>query len=275
MRTKIRANFHTHTNLCDGRDTPEEMASFAKSLGFTALGFSGHMDQDIHMDFAEYKKEIKRMEKLYEGEMEVLCGVELDTLYDASLAEGADYYIGSTHFLEIPEPSLAAVDLSPEILRKACEEFFSGDYYALCRSYYDLEAKVYEKTHCTFVGHFDLVTRFNDEMHFVDEEDPRYYKPAMEVMEYLVSLGLPFEINAGAVNRGRKKEFYPGKRLLCHLKNLGGEILISSDAHQKELLNGGFEEAVETALACGFTHVLFPTKESGRLMMRHVALEEE
>ncbi|MBQ1491247.1 MAG: hypothetical protein IIZ39_04750, partial [Blautia sp.] len=254
------------------RDTPEEMASYAKSLGFTALGFSGHMDQEIHMDFAAYQKEIKRVEGLYEGEMEVLCGVELDTLYDASLVTGAEYIIGSTHYLDIPDPSISAVDVSGEMLQKACEEFFGGDYYALCRSYYELEAKVYEKTHCTFVGHFDLVTRFNDELHFVEEEDPRYYKPAMEVMEYLVSLGLPFEINAGAVNRGRKKEFYPGNRLLRHLKELGGEMIISSDAHQKELLNGGFEQAVEMAIACGFTHVLMPTKEGGRLTMRHVAL---
>ncbi len=273
MRRELKENFHTHTSLCDGRDTPQEVARYARSLGFTSLGFSGHMDQDIHMDFPAYLEEIERLKKIYEGEMEILCGVELDTLYDAKTAAGAQYVIGSTHFLPVPEGDLAAVDLSEEVICQACERFYGGDYYALCRSYYELEATVYEKTGCTFVGHFDLVTRFNDQMHFVNEEDPRYLGPALETLEYLNSLGLPFEINAGAVNRGRKKEFYPHHRLLSFLREKGGRILISSDAHQKELLNGAFGEAVELALSCGFTHTLVLRGEGKGTRWEELALD--
>ena len=81
--------------------------------------------------------------------------------------------------------------------------------------------------------------------------------PALEAMEYLVSKEIPFEINCGAVNRGRKAELYPNRFLLGNLRKMGGQILINSDAHQKELLNGGFDIAVRTAVECGFTHTLF------------------
>ena len=75
--------------------------------------------------------------------------------------------------------------------------------------------------------------------------------------------GLPFEINCGAVNLGRKKELYPRPELLRHLHELGGEILISADAHQKELLDGGFEEAMEVARWAGFTHTNLLVREAG------------
>ena len=39
----VRANYHTHTRWCDGRDTPRAMAEAAVSAGFTDLGFSSHV----------------------------------------------------------------------------------------------------------------------------------------------------------------------------------------------------------------------------------------
>ena len=159
-------------------------------------------------------------------------------------------------------------------VRTVAEEFFGGDYYKLSKSYYDLVSRVYDRLHCTFVGHFDLVTRFNDSMHFLDEEDPRYRMPALEAMEYLVKEGVPFEINCGALNRNRKKELYPNMFLLKNLREFGGEILINSDAHQKELLDGGFDVAVERALACGFTHINILTRRgTGKIHFEQLALD--
>ena len=44
-----------------------------------------------------------------------------------------------------------------------------------------------------------------------------------------VEQGVPFEINCGGVNRGRKAELYPRHELLHALHDFGGEILINSD----------------------------------------------
>ena len=270
----LLSNFHTHTVFCDGKDTPEDMVKQALALGFKGLGFSGHMDPDIHMDIRKYFTEIHRLQNKYRDRIEILCGVELDILYDPASARGADYLIGSTHFLDVPSEVPMSVDSSEEHMSKLCREYFGGDYYRLSRAYYDLEAQVYDRLHCSFVGHFDLVTRFNDSMHFLDEADPRYWKPALEAMEYLVSEGVPFEINCGAVNRNRKKEFYPNHFLLKKLREMGGEILINSDAHQKELLNSAFDLAVKEAVACGFTHVnVLKKNEHEEIYFHQIALD--
>ena len=271
---RLRANYHTHTVFCDGSNKAEEVVEQAIALGFTHLGFSGHMDPDIHMDFPRYKEEIQRLQKQYQGQLDIILGVELDNIYDPHCADDAEYKIGSTQFLYVETETPMSVDNTPEIMEALAKECYGGDYYALAKAYYQLEAKVYDRLHCDFVGHFDLVTRFNDQMHFLDEEDPRYLNPALEAMEYLVKEGVPFEINCGAVNRGRKKELYPNRRLLKALHDFGGEILLNSDAHQKELLDGAFETAVHTAVECGFTHTnLLIHDEQGRLIWHPLALD--
>ncbi len=251
----LKANFHTHTLLCDGKNTPEEMVQQALKLGFEQLGFSGHMDPDIHMDFDAYTAEIKRLQAEYQDRIDILLGVELDTLYDPSIAAKAEYVVGSTHFLDVPAEIPVSVDNSPEMMKMLADTYFEGDYYRLAKSYYETETSIAKRFPVTFIGHFDLVTRFNDDAHFLDESDPRYTVPALEAMEYLVKQGLPFEINCGAVNRGRKAELYPNRMLLKALHDFGGQIFINSDAHDAAHLNGGFEIAVQTAIECGFGEV--------------------
>ncbi len=270
----LRCNYHTHTVMCDGSDTPEDVVLEAIARGFGHLGFSGHMDPDIHMDWPAYVAEVRRLQSAYADRIDILLGVELDNVYDPACCPGAEYVIGSTHFLDVDSEAPLSVDSSVQDMRRLCHEFFADDYYALARAYYDLEARVYDRLRCTWVGHFDLVTRFNDEAHFLDETDPRYTAPALEAMEYLVGEGVPFEINCGAVNRGRKAELYPRRELLRALHDFGGQIFITADAHQKELLDGGFDVAVHTAIDCGFTHVNYLAHDArGKVEVRQVALD--
>lgn len=322
---KLKANYHTHTTFCDGSDAAEAVVQEALRKGFTRLGFSGHMDPGVSMDYAAYAQEICRLQAAYRDRIDILRGAELDNVYDPSCvaaaevhgsagvmspalrmnmalpdapgasagetfgapgvcsgeafgAPGAEYTIGSTHFVPVPGSSvwstpaafgthregsencdLIGVDGDIGLLHDQCRQYYGGDFYALSADYYRFEAMVAARLHPTFIGHFDLITRFNDLSradggHFLDETSERYLLPAWRAMEALVPYGLPFEINCGAVNRGRKKELYPRPELLRHLRALGGEILISADAHQKELLDGGFEEAMEVARWAGFTH---------------------
>ena len=306
---KLKANYHTHTTFCDGSDTAEAVVQEALRRGFTHLGFSGHMDPGVSMDYAAYAQEICRLQAAYRDQIDILRGAELDNVYDPSCvagaevrgsagampttlpmnmalpdapddyaAPGAEYTIGSTHFVPVPGSSvwsapaafgthregsenwdLIGVDGDIGMLHDQCRQYYGGDFYALSADYYRFEAMVAARLHPTFIGHFDLITRFNDLSradggHFLDETSERYLLPARRAMEGLVPYGLPFEINCGAVNRGRKKELYPRPELLRHLYALGGEIVISADAHQKELLDGGFEEAMVVARWSGFTH---------------------
>ena len=285
---KLKANYHTHTTFCDGSDTAEAVVQEALRRGFTHLGFSGHMDPGVSMDYDAYAQEICRLQAAYRDRIDILRGAELDNVYDPSCVAGAEYTIGSTHFVPVPGSAvwsapaafgthregsenwdLIGVDGDISLLHDQCRQYYGGDFYALSADYYRFEAMVAARLHPTFIGHFDLITRFNDLSradggHFLDETSERYLLPARRAMEALVPYGLPFEINCGAVNRGRKKELYPRPELLRHLHALGGEIVISADAHQKELLDGGFEEAMEVARWAGFTHTNLLVREAAQ-----------
>ena len=117
----LLANYHTHTTLCDGSDTPEAVAAEADRLGIKHLGFSGHMDPDIHMAWPDYVKAISALKEQYQGRMDILMGVELDNLYDPACCPGAEYIIGSTHFLDVETPLPMSVDNTPEMMQQLAE----------------------------------------------------------------------------------------------------------------------------------------------------------
>ena len=39
---RMKANYHTHSTWCDGKDSPEAMVRAALEKGFSALGFTSH-----------------------------------------------------------------------------------------------------------------------------------------------------------------------------------------------------------------------------------------
>ena len=278
--TGIRANFHTHTTYCDGAGSPREMAEAALALGFTSLGFSGHIDIDPVMDVAAYLKEIRALAEEYRGRIDILCGGEVDLLYpelgriagpdetaDAD-AYRLDYRIGSVHHLKTDAGTIS-VDYSEEEYLRLLETGFGGDVYKMTAAYFESVSKVFDVIRCTFAGHFDLITKYNDRLHLIDEDDPRYLEPAYAAMEYLVSQGVPFEINTRMAGKGR---IYPGKNLLKRLSALGAEILISSDAHHPSETARGFEKAAEYAKSCGFDHTNYLVMRDGEAALVPVKL---
>ena len=146
------------------------------------------------------------------------------------------------------------MDASRERLTAAVNRLWNGDWYALARDYYELEATVYERTHCDWVGHFDLMTKFNEGYRDFDETRDEYLEPALKAMKKLNSEGLPFEINTGVMSRGYKTQPYPNRILLKELKSMGGRIMINSDSHHADTIGYRFEQAARLAVECGFTH---------------------
>ena len=272
----IYADYHMHTNFCDGKNTPEEMVKAALNKGLKYMGFSGHFDPEngVYMDTDAYIKEISSVKEKYKDDIDILLGGEIDCLYPyPELADKLEYTIGSTHSVLYGE-TVIPVDDTEEKLKNGCNEYFGGDYIKLAKEYYRTESEITEHLHPDFIGHFDLITRFNDSMHFLDEENSQYINYALETMEYLVKSGYPFEINCGAVNRNRKSEFYPNRRLLSALKNFGGRIIINSDAHETDKITGGFDKAVKTAIECGFTHTgILVHDDNGNVVWKELALD--
>lgn len=249
-----RADFHVHTVFCDGKNTAEEMVQAAVKQGLTALGFSAHshtvIDESYCLrDVSGYKAEIARLQEAYQDKIAIYCGIEQDYQTQES-TEDYDYAIGSVHYF-LKDGLLRNVDLSAEDLEQTVRECFHGDWYAMAEHYFCDVADLPNRHRIDFVGHFDLITKFNEEGRLFDESHPRYLSAAFDALDSLLDKGLPFEVNTGAISRGYRKTPYPAPVFLERIKEKGGRVLLSGDAHSA------------SGLCCQFDTVLPRLQEMG------------
>ena len=217
---KLCADFHTHTTYCDGKSTPRQMVEAAYSMGLTDFGISGHADYSMWEPgfgmsdaiLSAYKQELEILREEYAGKMNIYIGIELDTLGPVQQAE---YAIGSTHSV-LKDGHLVTVDDTEEKLVQAVETLWNGDWYAMARDYFELEATVYDKLHCDWVGHFDLLTKFNEGYKHFDETKDAYLEPALAAL---------------AAQNGSEEEI---KELEYILKELEGLIRDKKDYSEKD-----------------------------------------
>ena len=75
---------------------------------------------------------------------------------------------------------------------------------------------------------------------------------AKAAVDALLPLGIPFEINTGAISRGLRTTPYPTEEILRVIRESGGKVTYSSDCHRADTIACGFEDAVALAKRCGF-----------------------
>ena len=236
-------DLHMHTTFSDGKDSPEAMIQEALRRGFTRVGISDHSHADwdsaamAASSIEPYKREMARLKEAYRGRIEVMIGLERDYYSDDFSAY--DYVIGSVHAMRMEDGHFLCVDWTPERLAEDCRRYFQGDWYALAERYFEVEADVVRRTECDLIGHFDLVSKFNEGEGWFDPAHPRYRAAWQRAAEELLRTGKPFEINTGAISRGYRTDAYPSREIREYLRARGGRMILSSDAHQKE--NIGFE----------------------------------
>ncbi len=246
----ILQDLHTHTTYCDGKNTPEEMVLAAIEKGLSRIGFSGHcytfFDERYCMSIPnviKYMAEINALKEKYKGKIEIRCGVEQD-YYSNFSRMGFDYVIGSVHYIKIGEEYIP-VDESAEILTAAAEKHFGGDIYALAEEYFHTAGDVLAKTGGDIIGHFDLISKFNEDGRLFDESHPRYVKAYTEAIDRLLPYGKPFEINTGAIARGYRTHPYPSKAQIEYIAAHGGSFILTGDTHAAENLCYEFEKWYE------------------------------
>ena len=232
-------DLHTHTNFCDAKDSPEEMVLSAIEKGLDTIGILAHAYVEFDVEYcipeerqAEFITEISRLKEKYKDKIKVLCGIEVD-YYTTSLIEGYDYKLGSLHYFKIGD-KYYSLDISIPGFIDMVEKEFGGDYLAVCEEYYRLLADVPRKTKCDIIAHIDLITKFNEKNKLFDTSHPRYVKAYKDAVDKLVTYGLPFEINTGAISRGYRTSPYPAPEVFDYIKKKGGRFIISSDSHSKE-----------------------------------------
>ena len=145
-----------------------------------------------------------------------------------------------------------SVDHKESITVDAVTRLYDGDYNAYAEDYYALVGDVLNKTGADIIGHFDLITKFNEGYKLFDETHPRYVKAYKDAVDKLIPYGKPFEINTGAISRGYRTEPYPALPILEYIKEKGGKVILSSDSHSAENICYQFDQWEERFKALGF-----------------------
>lgn len=248
-------DLHIHTTYCDGKNSPEEIVSEAVKKGMKCIGFSAHsytfFDESYCMkkeNYSAYRSEIDFLKEKYASEIKILCGIEQD-FYSDMPTDGFDYTIGSVHYVKKCGEYIP-VDENAEILQNAVEKYYGGDFISLAEDYFETVEKLHGGT--DIIGHFDLISKFNENKRLFDESNPRYISAYKKAIDALALKNIPFEVNTGAISRGYKKSAYPSIKQLEYIKEKGGRVILSSDSHSKDTLCFGFEEEKKKLLKMGF-----------------------
>ncbi len=252
----IMSNLHTHTKYCDGKNSPEEMVEQAISLGFFSVGFSGHGYTPFDSSFCmsqkntqKYIEEINSLKEKYKKKIEIYLGLEADLLSEFD-KNSYEYIIGSCHYVPTKNGYIS-VDDTAEITKKNVEENFSGNYLKYAESYFEQVSKL-SLISPDIIGHFDLITKFNEGNKYFNENDKKYLDSAFCAIDTLLPKCNLFELNTGAISRGYRKMPYPSVPILKRLKEKGAKIIITSDCHNKEHLDFCFTEACTILKETGF-----------------------
>lgn len=252
----IKQNLHCHTTYDDGANTPEEMVLAAAKLGLSSLGISLHAPMDGECWCASkenvepFKAEMRRLKEKYADRLALYTGLEYDIAAEKELG-GYEYIIGSGHVLD----GHYYVDSTREHAMELIEHFGGPDKAA--EAFFDNYARIAAIPEIDIVGHFDLLTKYNEQGVLYDTESSAYRDAAFAAMEKLNSAGKIFEINTGAISRGYRTAPYPSPELLRHLRSIGGRMTVSSDAHSAESICCGFDMAEQLAKHCGFDEIWY------------------
>lgn len=266
-----KLNFHTHTTFCDGKNTAEEMVLAAIEKGFSVLGFSSHsmfpFGGKWHIaprDFEAYVQEINRLKEKYADKIKIFCGFECD--YYPSLtcpdkdfyAElNPDYLLGSVHYVTRNKMHYS-VDNKVEMVKRGIEKLYNGDGKQAVIDYFEAEMEMLRYGNFDVIGHPDLIRLRNKDLHFFNTEDLWYKDLLRDFAKEVKKTGVIAEINTGGKARSGMEDFYPSDFLLELFFNEGVPVCINSDAHKTELLDFGFEEALNLAKKIGYKELVYP-----------------
>lgn len=281
---KIKTNYHTHCNFCDGKNTIEEMTQAAIEHNIKELGFSSHAiypyTSDWHMDVSNYQAyitEVERIKKLYQDKIKILTGFEADYFPLVSTPDKEtyrkykpDFIIGSVHYvmnLDYPEKGYRplnsdipinsfTVDEAPQSMQKGIDIFFEGDGKKMVQTYFFLQREMIKTCDFDIIGHIDLVRKNNGILHFFDENEEWYKNELKETAKTVAQTNKIVEINTGGIARKLINDSYPSFEFLQLLNKLDVPVCINSDSHVIDTIDTAFDESYQKAKKAGYNKII-------------------
>lgn len=257
---RLFSTLHNHCDMCDGRNSAEEMIEEAIAVGFTDFGLSCHSYAPFDLDYS-IKDEVAYLEKLqqlrqkYASRIRLAYGAEQDFMAPVRNRAAYDYIIGSVHYLQDEQGGYHAVDSTLKDMLAAVEQVFNGDPLAAIAAYYDNVTAMAEQQRPTVIGHFDVIKKTNGGAAWFDEADPAYRRLALEALRRTAGSGAVFEVNTAPLFKKLGVDVYPSPFLLKELLRLGAKVMINTDAHCTAQLTYGVEETADLLKDIGFRSI--------------------
>lgn len=260
----LDSSYHVHSVFSDGENSPEEIVYAAIEKGMSYLGFSDHGytpydDSYCIKNTDNYIREICRLKEKHKDDIKILLGIEEDAFAPVD-RQRLDYIIGSCHYI-YKDGKYYPVDTSYQHFEQ-CFALFEGDAVAFAESYYSGFCDYILKWKPDIIGHFDIITKYDEKMQSCFLNNESYKQVASRYARIAAQSGCLFEVNTGAISRGYRTSPYPSASLLWDLKQLDAGIILSSDSHRPDTLDFGFQETRGYLRDIGFRHA-YRLTESG------------
>ena len=171
-----------------------------------------------------------------------------------------DYLIGSVHYLKDGDEYID-FDKGVQDVENIINNNFCGDGMKYAKAYYSTLAKLPCYGKFDIIGHYDIITKHCETKKFFDTDSKEYKDLAFDAIHSLRGRIPFFEVNTGAIARGYRTLPYPSVDIIKEMKNLGFCAVITSDCHDKRMLDYKFDEATELLRECGYKEKYILTKD--------------
>ncbi len=271
----IQSNFHTHTSFSDGKLEAEDYCKKAIALGFHSLGFSDHAPvlfpnkysiQPEKLD--EYYSTIEDLKEKYKTQLNIFLSLEADYIpgYTHSFdyfrtQANIDYLIGSVHLVyHKHKDKMWFIDGGDQgVWDKGLKDIFDGDIKTAVRAFYEQTMEMIETQKPEVIGHLDKIKMHNKERYF-SQNDTWYKELITANLKLIKKQNAILEINTRGLYKERCKELFPSVNTLLQAQKMGIPMMLSSDAHHPQEIDGAFLQALDILRNVGIREIYKYTK---------------
>jgi histidinol-phosphatase (PHP family) len=260
------ANFHMHSQYCDGAGNLSEYAAAAEEQGMTSIGFSAHAPVPFPCTWCmkkekltAYLNEIDSLKRQY-PKQQLYKGLEIDyipgVVSPADFKNVLDYAIGSIHFIDkFPEGKPWEIDGSHAVFLEGLAKIFTNNIRDAVSRYFELTREMIEAGCLDVVGHLDKIKIQNDGGKLFRESDSWYREEITLTLDRIRQAGVIIEVNTRGVYQKKSETSYPSPWILEMIHARGIPVTLSSDAHHPRDITSQFKETAATLLAIGFKKI--------------------
>ncbi len=246
----MKANYHTHCNYCDGKESIEVMVEAAAKLQFSQLGFSSHAPIRENDSFSiseseipNYVNEIERCQGKF-PEIKLLKGFECD--YIAGLTKdfsffkqkyNLDYIIGGIHLVKsVTDDRLWFIDGSNRgVYINGLHDIFANNIKKAVTAFWEQTFEMIETQQFDIIAHFDKIKMHNKD-EFFTEDEAWYLRLVDHAVDLIKKHQLIVELNPRGIYKGRCSHLYPSDYILDKVSKYKIPVVLSSDAHHSSEL---------------------------------------